>query len=93
METKDDFIYWILYDYLKGEKDKLDFPEYNFEKFIKEYNISETEETTMSGFKKDWLVFLVLVSTRYWNSDPNIEDHQEDPPTGDDIIDEISMGD
>ena len=90
---KDNIIYWKLYDYLKGDTDTFDFPEYNFEKFLKEYNISETEETTMSGYKKDWLAFLVLLSTRYWNSDPNIVDDQQDPPTGDNIIDEISMGD
>lgn len=92
-KINDDNIYWELFDYLKGNTDTLDFQEYNFDKFIMEYNISETEETTMSGFKKDWLVFLVLVSTRYWNSVPNIVDDQQDIPTGDDIIDEISMGD
>lgn len=92
MEIIKDDIYWMLYDYLKGVTDTLDFPEYNFEKFIKEYNISETEETTISGYKKDWLAFLVLLSTRYWNPDPKIADDEPDPPTGDDIPDKMSMG-
>jgi hypothetical protein len=85
MGKRDDIIYWRLYDFLNGDTDTSCFPEYNFEKFIKEYHISETEEITMSGYKKDWLAMLVLLSTRYWNSDPRIEDHLEDPSTGDDI--------
>ena len=84
MGKKDDTIFWRLYDFLNGDTDESFFPEYNFEKFIREYNISDY--TTMEGTKRDWLALLVILSTRYWNSDPRIEDDEQDPPTGDDIL-------
>ena len=87
MGKKDDTMYWRLYDYLNGDTDESFFPEYNFAKFIREYNIpdNETEELTFSGKRRDFIGLLILLSTRYWNSDPKIEDHLEDPSTGDDI--------
>ena len=84
MGKKDDTIYWRLYDFINGDTDESFFPEYNFEKFIREYNISDY--TTMEGTKRDWLALLVILSTRYWNSDPKIVDDEQDPSTGDDIL-------
>lgn len=87
-------IYWRLYDFLNGDTDTSFFPEYNFEKFIREYNIpdDETKKITFSGYRRDFIALLVLLSTRYWNPDPNFGDHLEDISTGDDIPESIVNG-
>lgn len=66
MEKKNKIeLYSEIRAYLYELTDELKMPEYNIDGFLKEFNIKEKGETTLSGDKRDWIAFMLLIILSY----------------------------
>jgi len=55
-----------LLDSLGVYEPEMQLPMFKVEKFLNDFHISEDEESTLTGNKRDWITFLVLCVDRYY---------------------------
>lgn len=97
-KKNNDVLNFELSDDSNGYYPSIDLSDYRVEKFLREFKITD-DLTTITATRRAWISFMViLTSGRYLKS--NIEEEDQifgeffqDPPMGDILGEEISMGD